>query len=387
MDDHRERVDRVAGEQHVELHQRALAVADDLVVERGVAARARLQLVVEVEDDLGQRQVVDDLLALLDRLHRHEDAAPVLAEAHHRADALLRHEDRAAHVGLLDEGDARGGRQLGRASAPGGARRPVSVTWYSTLGVVASSSRSYSRSSRSRTMSMCSRPEEAAAEAEAERLGGLGLPAQRGVVERQLLERVAQVGVVVGVHREEAAEDHRLDLAVARAAPRRPAAAATRQRVAHPQVADALEPGHQVAGLPRRRARPVGVIAGAITPISSASTTSPVCIARSRSRCVEARRRPPARRPRRRGTGRRPSRRSGPARARPGRRRAAARARRSPRGPRRRPRRSWPRCAAPGPGSSPTRSATARPCSSGSAAGRSILFSTGISSRSPSMAR
>ena len=34
----------------------------------------------------------------------------------------------------------------------------VSVTSYSTLGVVASSSRSYSRSRRSRTMSMCSRP-------------------------------------------------------------------------------------------------------------------------------------------------------------------------------------------------------------------------------------
>ena len=38
--------------------------------------------------------------------------------------------------------------------------------------------------------------EEAAAEAEAERVGGLRLPGQRGVVERQLLERVAQVGVV-----------------------------------------------------------------------------------------------------------------------------------------------------------------------------------------------
>ena len=34
----------------------------------------------------------------------------------------------------------------------------VSVTRYSTFGVVASSSRSYSRSRRSRTMSMCSRP-------------------------------------------------------------------------------------------------------------------------------------------------------------------------------------------------------------------------------------
>ena len=34
----------------------------------------------------------------------------------------------------------------------------VSVTSYSTLGIVVSSSRSYSRSRRSRTMSMCSSP-------------------------------------------------------------------------------------------------------------------------------------------------------------------------------------------------------------------------------------
>ena len=57
--------------------------------------------------------------------------------------------------------------------------------------------------------------EEAAAEAEAERLAGLGLLGQRGVVERELLERVAQVRELVGVDREEPAEDHRLDLAVA----------------------------------------------------------------------------------------------------------------------------------------------------------------------------
>ena len=110
----------------------------------------------------------------------------------------------------------------------------VSVTSNSTEGIVASSSRSYSRSRRSRTMSMCSRPEEAAAEAEAERVGGLRLPRQRGVVERQLLQRVAQVGVVVGVDREQPAEDHRLDLAVAGqrlASPSRRAGAPARARV------------------------------------------------------------------------------------------------------------------------------------------------------------
>ena len=57
--------------------------------------------------------------------------------------------------------------------------------------------------------------EEAGAEAEAERVRALRLPRERGVVERQLLERVAQLGEALGVDREEPAEDHRLDLAVA----------------------------------------------------------------------------------------------------------------------------------------------------------------------------
>ena len=57
--------------------------------------------------------------------------------------------------------------------------------------------------------------EEAAAEAEAERLRGLRLVEERGVVQLQPLERVAELRVVVGVGREEAREDHRLDVLVA----------------------------------------------------------------------------------------------------------------------------------------------------------------------------
>ena len=52
----------------------------------------------------------------------------------------------------------------------------VSVTSNSTDGIVASSSRSYSRSRRSLTMSMCKQAEEAAAEAKAKRIRGLRLP-------------------------------------------------------------------------------------------------------------------------------------------------------------------------------------------------------------------
>ena len=53
--------------------------------------------------------------------------------------------------------------------------------------------------------------EEAAAEAEAERGAGLHLEAEGGVVEAELVEAVAELLEVVGVDREEAAEDDRLD--------------------------------------------------------------------------------------------------------------------------------------------------------------------------------
>ena len=59
--------------------------------------------------------------------------------------------------------------------------------------------------------------EEAAAEAEAQRRRALGLEGERGVVQAELVDRVAQVLVVLGDHREEAGEDHRLHFHEARA--------------------------------------------------------------------------------------------------------------------------------------------------------------------------
>ena len=56
VDDHRQRVHRVAVPAARRASPAGLAVADELVVERGVAAGAALQLVVEVEHDLGERQ-------------------------------------------------------------------------------------------------------------------------------------------------------------------------------------------------------------------------------------------------------------------------------------------------------------------------------------------
>src|SRR5438132_1303304 len=61
MDDDRERVHRLAVEQHVELDEVGRAVLEELVVERRIATGDRLQLVVEVEDDLGEREFPAEL--------------------------------------------------------------------------------------------------------------------------------------------------------------------------------------------------------------------------------------------------------------------------------------------------------------------------------------
>ena len=88
------------------------------------------------------------------------------------------------------------------------------VTWYSTDGAVEMSERSNSRSSRSRTISMWSRPRKATPEPEPECPRGLGLVGEAGVVELQLLERLAKLGELVAVDGIQAREDHRFRLPV-----------------------------------------------------------------------------------------------------------------------------------------------------------------------------
>ena len=130
----------------------------------------------------------------------------------------------------------------------------------------------------------------------------------------------------------------------------------------------------------------MGIIAGAITPTCSASTTSPVCMASSLSPSANE----PSMTRTKATTPRYWSYTESKIRARAG---AAG----SPEGGGTRATIASSTSGTPSPvlaeirstrsGSSPISSATARPCSSGSAAGRSILLSTGISSRFPSMAR
>ena len=91
-------------------------------------------------------------------------------------------------------------------------------------------------------------PEIAAAVTESERRGGLRLVGQRGVVEPQLVQRVAQQRVVRPVQRVQPGVDHRPRLAVT--AERDGGALGRRgDGVADLRLPDVLHPGDQVADL------------------------------------------------------------------------------------------------------------------------------------------
>src|SRR5213596_2279221 len=118
MDDDRERVHRVAVEQYVELDEVSRAVLEELVVERRIATGDRLQLVVEVEDDLGEREFQAELDARrVHVMHALVHAAPLLAQLHDAADVLGRRHDPRLDVRFLDVVDGRAVRHEARVLA------------------------------------------------------------------------------------------------------------------------------------------------------------------------------------------------------------------------------------------------------------------------------
>ncbi len=175
-------------------------------------------------------------------------AAPLVRELHHRADVVLRDDHRRLHVRLLDLLEL--ARHLGRVVHLDLLARPRRRAV-----------RDVRRGDEEIEVELALEPlahdlhvqeaEEAAAEAEAERLRGLGLVGERPVVQLEALERVAQLRVVVGVGREDPGEDHRLDVLVA-GERRGGGTAARRERVADAEARDVLEARDDVADLARR---------------------------------------------------------------------------------------------------------------------------------------
>src|SRR6266404_5518134 len=214
MDDDRERVHRFAVQDHVEFDQVGRAVLEEFVVERRIAAGDGLELVVEVENDLGQREFPGELDARrIDVVHALVYAAPLLTQLHDGADVLGGCHDPRLDVRLLDVVDRRAVRHQARILHQlHGAVRPVDVVLHVR----------HRADQIEVELPLESLPhdlhveqaEEPAAKPEAERHRRFRLVVQRPVVQLELAERVAQLFELLGVRRVQASEHHRHDVAV-----------------------------------------------------------------------------------------------------------------------------------------------------------------------------
>ena len=246
--DRAEGVDRLAVQEHVDADDVGLLIAPGLVVERCVAARARLQLIEEVEDDLGERQHVVHLGTLRREEGRVHQLAPArLAEVEHRPEVLLRRDDRGEHDRLLDAVVGAGKRHLRRVVHDG---RLVSLD-HVELDV------GLRRDELQVELPLepllhdvhVQQAEEPGPEPEAQGLRDLGLVAERRVGELQAIERLTELGVVAALVREQPRPHHRLRLAVAGERLLRGVLAGHRDRVADLREMDVLQPGDEVAHL------------------------------------------------------------------------------------------------------------------------------------------
>ena len=225
--DKREGIDRLTVHEDVELHQRRGTVLAEGVVEAGVSLRARLQFVVKVDQNLGQRDAVFEQHAafallgavVLDDAVLQVFRALVLAavgrhEFHHRADVAVGADDADVHPGLADLLHLLRRGQFGRAvdedvfavrlrhlvlnAGRGGEQIEVVLALEAFLDDL-----------------HMEEAEEAAAEAKAKGGRRLGRVGKRGIGELQLVERVAEERVLVALLRIDAGEDHGLGGAVA----------------------------------------------------------------------------------------------------------------------------------------------------------------------------
>jgi hypothetical protein len=182
-------------------------------------------------------------------VHAVVDPPPVLAQLHDAADVLGRRHDPRLHVGLLDAVD------LGRV---GEIARVLEDQERAVGAVHVILHRRHGRDEIEVELALqpllhdlhVEQTEEAAAEAEAERGGRLGLVVERRVVERELLQRVPERLVLLRIGGVEPGEHHGLHVAIAGQQLGR-AVVGIEDGVAHAGVAHVPEARDQVANLAR----------------------------------------------------------------------------------------------------------------------------------------
>ena len=208
MDDHGERIDDLAVHQDIDLHEIALAIAVELVVEAGIAPADGFEPVVEIEHHLVQRQLVDrhgaaTHIGQLDLL-----TATLGAQLQNRAEIFVGHHDRGLDPGLVDALDARHVGIVGRVVEH-------------ELFAVRQSDVIDDRRCRRDDLQIefplepllddlhMQQPQKSAAEAHAQRGGALRLKFEARVVQMQAAQRLAQILILGSIGREERGEHDR----------------------------------------------------------------------------------------------------------------------------------------------------------------------------------
>src|SRR5688572_26527084 len=103
MEDERESVDRFARYKDIKFYELAFLVSGKMVIERGVALRDRFEAVVKVENDLVQRQLVNEHHAVFGHvLELFLNAAFFIEQGKDTAKEIIVREDRRLDVRLLD---------------------------------------------------------------------------------------------------------------------------------------------------------------------------------------------------------------------------------------------------------------------------------------------
>ena len=206
MGDEAERVDGVAVDHDRDADELAFLVAVHGVVEARIAAADGFEAVVEVEDDLVERQAVDGHGAVADVCQVGLLAAAFVAEREHGAEIVVGHHDGGADPGLLDGGD-------------GGALGHVGGVVELLDGAVGAGDAVDDRGCGGDQVEVelpaqallddfkVEEAQKAAAIAEAECRRGFGFVVEGGVVEAELAEGFAELLEVVGVDGEQAAPD------------------------------------------------------------------------------------------------------------------------------------------------------------------------------------
>jgi hypothetical protein len=251
MDDDAQRIDRFTVDEDVDLREVGRPVAQLLVVHRGVALAAALELVEVVDDQLGEGHLeVEDDPVGVEVLHVLEQPAAVRRELHQRPDVTGWGDDAEVDPRLLDRLDVRRVRQEGRV-----VDRDLAAA-VEELDVVLDRWRRRDEVEPELALEPLlddlhvEQAEEAAAKPEPEGDRALRLVGEARVVEMELLEGVAEERIVLAADRVDPGEDEALRRLVAgQRLARRPGVG--RQGVADLGVADALEPGRDVADLAR----------------------------------------------------------------------------------------------------------------------------------------